>query len=264
MENEYLTGQRRDGHPQLIADFEAESLQATDGLAPKRDIAYGEHERQVFDLFLPRDREATTVLCYYHAGYWQSRDKSQFRFIAEPFVKAGLAVALVNYPLCPDVTFCELVQMVKSSPAAVQNHLRHHHGLHCNTLLVGHSAGAHLVVEMAETPGVLGIVGLSGVYDLLPLIETSLNERLQLDPYNARQRSVVGRQRDPMPAALFAAGASETTEFLRQTEIMDADWRRSGSRSTLMVTPEDDHFTILRTLCRSGSTLHQAVLDMAR
>ena len=62
---------------------------------------------------------AQGVMLYLHAGYWQSRDKSLFRFLAPAFQARGFHVALANYPLCPDVTLDELVKAVAPSVAAV-------------------------------------------------------------------------------------------------------------------------------------------------
>ena len=36
-------------------------------------------------------------------GYWRALDKSDYSFVAAPFVKRGVTVALINYALCPAV-----------------------------------------------------------------------------------------------------------------------------------------------------------------
>jgi len=54
--------------------------------------------------------------------------------------------------------------------------------------LGGHSAGAHLAASMIhpevnENIGVKGFILISGVFDLNPLLETSINKPLKLNKY---------------------------------------------------------------------------------
>jgi len=54
--------------------------------------------------------------------------------------------------------------------------------------LGGHSAGAHLASSMIHTEineniGVKGFILISGVFDLNPLLETSINKALKLNKY---------------------------------------------------------------------------------
>ena len=88
---QYVTGQGRPGFATLLPDFEARS--AAVASAGVLDIRYGEAARETFDFF-PATGTARGLLVYFHAGYWQSRDKSLFRFIAPAFTARGLQVAL--------------------------------------------------------------------------------------------------------------------------------------------------------------------------
>ena len=42
-------------------------------------------------------------MVFIHGGYFRSLSKLETSFIVEPYVARGITVALVNYPLCPDV-----------------------------------------------------------------------------------------------------------------------------------------------------------------
>ena len=117
-EHQYVTGQFRPTFPALLADFAARSAAAVATAGCELDLRYGAAERQTFDFFAARGSCRGTLL-YFHAGYWQSRDKADFRFIAPAFNDSGLNVALVNYPLCPEVSLAELVQACRAAPAAV-------------------------------------------------------------------------------------------------------------------------------------------------
>lgn len=64
------------------------------------DISYGEHERQKFDLWLPKENPTGSpfpVLVYFHGGGFVSGDKSSFS--PDGYLADGIACASVNYRL---------------------------------------------------------------------------------------------------------------------------------------------------------------------
>ncbi|MCZ8171347.1 MAG: hypothetical protein O9272_06365, partial [Brevundimonas sp.] len=82
---EYIDGQLRPSHPALFEQFAAQNERAVSAGQPELDLAYGPHPRQTLDLFRT-GQPRRGVVAYFHAGYWQSRDKSGFRFLAPPLV----------------------------------------------------------------------------------------------------------------------------------------------------------------------------------
>jgi arylformamidase len=219
---DYLDGQLRASHSALFARFAEASVAAAAACAPELDIAYGPHPRQRFDLFRAEGARRATV-AYFHGGYWQSRDKADFRFIAPPLVADGFDVALVNYPLCPEVSVAGIAEAAEAVMAILAGPV----------LLVGHSAGGQIVVElamMARERGwdVAGVLAISGVFDLAPLVETTLNARLGLDEAAARAVSPLHRVMAGLPPAIFAVGGDETKAFLGQTRHMAEAWEVAG------------------------------------
>ena len=263
---QYLSGQMNARQPALLADYEAESA-ATLGLRPALDLRYGPHPRQSFDLFVAAD--AIGTLAYFHAGYWQSRDKAQFRFLAPAFLQAGVNVALVNYPLCPDVTLAALTEAVRDSITAIAKTTSSPAAP--NLVAMGHSAGAHLSVELALTDWqargfaqspLRGIVALSGVYDLSPLVVTPLNDKLRLDPASADAASPIHRVKSGMPPALFAVGGLETDAFKQQTTNMREAWERAGNRGEALIVEDRDHFSLLRSAQDPGGALFAKMMAL--
>jgi len=266
---QYLTGQRNASQPALLAAFEQESVAALQALRPDRDIAYGSHPRQCFDLFRAPGAKAT--IAYFHAGYWQSRDKEQFHFLAPPLVGAGFDLAVVNYPLCPDVTMEELTAAARDAIPAVHAFVSIGRNEPGRVIAAGHSAGGHLAVELALTDWrargatrepVAGVVALSGVYDLQPLIATPLNEKLRMTAQMARAASPIFRVRGGMPQALFAVGGLETGAFQTQNRNMCAAWQAQGNAAKALVVDGADHFSLLRGLT-PGAPLFEAVAALA-
>lgn len=247
---EYVEGQGRPGFAVLLADYQRRSDEVNASAAGARDVPYGPHARQVFDHF-PPTAQAQGVLLYLHAGYWQSRDKSHFRFLAPFFQARGFHVFMLNYPLCPEVSLAELVSAVRPSVPAVRRFLD---GLGVRDLplvVSGHSAGGHLAVELAlaaedASTAVQGVWGISGVYDPEPLVCTTLNQKLRLTSVSAREANVTLRVRRPGVPGLWTVGGSETAAFLAQNAAMHDAWRAQGHPSECLVVAQADHFTVLQ------------------
>jgi len=249
---DYLDGQLRATHPALFARFAAASARAVAECAPEIDVGYGPHPRQTFDLFRAVGR-ARGTLAYFHGGYWQARDKADFAFIAPSLVADGHDVALVNYPLCPEVSVAD----IGDAAAWVMAHLTG------PVILAGHSAGGQIVaglglVAQARGWDVAGVLAISGVFDLVPLVETTLNERLGLDAESALAVSPVCRVVGSAPRAIFAVGGGETAAFHAQTRRMTRAWAAVGNAAREMIVPEADHFSILDGFCGDGA-LRKAV-----
>ncbi len=248
---EYMTGQRRPGHDALLADFARRSTATLVALPHARDVPYGAHARCRFDFF-----PATTgapVVAFFHAGYWQSRDKDGFLFLAEPFVRAGIAWAAVNYPLCPGVGFDALMTACKTALPAIRAKAGG------PVIAAGHSAGGHIAAELGMAGLADAVAALSGVYDLQPLLATPLNDALRLDGPSARRNSPLFRVAAPAAPACFIVGEAETPAFQAQNAAMAAAW----PGSTPSTAAGADHFTLLEQLADASSPIFQAVLRLA-
>lgn len=253
---QYIEGQGRPGFAALLAQFQQDSDQVARQPGAELDLAYGPHPRQVLDWF-PAEGAAQGVMLYLHAGYWQSRDKSLFRFLAPAFQARGFHVALANYPLCPEVSLDALVHAVAPSVAAVAQRARQGGGPNLPLVVAGHSAGAHLASLLGLTQGALprdhpakvdGVWAISGIYDLAPLIHTSLNEKLRLDAEAAHRLSpLLTPGAAPVPA-VWLVGAAETPAFLAQNAGMHRRWQgaQNGAWSACVEAPGADHFTVLQ------------------
>lgn len=257
---EYVEGQFRATFPALLAEFQQRS-DAAAVAATALDVPYGAHPRQRFDHFAPT-APAQGVCLYFHAGYWQSRDKSLFRFLAPAFQQRGLHFLPVNYPLCPEVTLAELVQAVSQCLPAVRGYLQAHGVGDVPWVLAGHSAGAHLAASLAlgrdSGAGIDGVLGISGVYGLEPLLATTLNDKLRLDSQAAAAASVVRAVRPSAPPACWLVGGAETQAFLDQNSAMHRAWTQAGNWSVAAAVPGADHFTVLQQLSAWSGPLEQA------
>ena len=257
----YIDGQLRPSHPALSERYAAESERAVREGQPELDLPYGPHPRQTLDLFRTAQPRRGTV-AYFHAGYWQSRDKSGFRFLAPALTADGFDVALVNYPLGPEASVAEITAAARAALPALADLTGH-----APLILAGHSAGAQLAIDLAMdppagAPAIAGILAISGVFDLEPLLGTTVNARLGLDPATARAASPLHRVLPGGPHTAFAVGALETEAFRNQTAAMTRAWAEAGNPATEITVADADHFSILATLCSEDGPLRAAIDDL--
>lgn len=266
-EAEYNNRKRVPEHVEIMDRWEMLSSAYRLASAPQIDVPYGSRERQRYDLFSPND--TSPLAAYIHGGYWQRGDRKDFSFVARELNAQGIAVAIPSYSLCPAASVTEIVDDIGLCLAALWKKTRK------RPLVIGHSAGGHLTAAMvandwsrvAGVPAdlVRGGYALSGVYDLPPLIGTSLNAALQLSSGTARAASPLFRPAPPKGRRFVAAvGGDESGEFLRQSRDIADTWQKAGVDAECVVIPGANHFTIVEELIRPGSPMLSRIVALAR
>lgn len=207
-ESEYNARSRLTDSVEISLRWTSQSAAARAVLSGERDLPYGSGERQAYDLFRPR----------------------------------GVDVAVASYSLCPQVRLKTIIAELRVCAADLWNRTAR------RPLVVGHDAGAHLAATLVATdwsqwPGVPPALtpsgyGISGVYELEPLLGTSLNDTLRLSPGEARQVSPI-LWPSPPPGRRFVAcvGGNETQERMRQALDLTATWSRAGGRRGMRDCP---------------------------
>lgn len=235
------------------------------------DVPYGDGPLQRLDVF-PSSGPSRAVASFIHGGYWRSRDKSDFSFLADPLCAAGFTLVVPNYALCPASSVEQAVRDMLAAHAWIHARIGSYGGDGSRLLVAGHSAGAQLAAMMAAcdwpayAPGlpadlVKGVLAISGIYDLMPLRRTSMNADLRLDENAARVASPVSyRPARPVPV-VTAVGTEESAEFQRQCRALGSCWPRCVRRSLHLSGA--NHFTILASLESPEGVLHQALQELA-
>ncbi|MBO0759499.1 MAG: alpha/beta hydrolase, partial [Bradyrhizobiaceae bacterium] len=180
----------------------------------------------------------------------------------------GVNVALAGYDLCPQVTIARIIDEIRQACLFLWTRFRR------RLLCYGHSAGGHLTGAMLATdwtacggdvPSQLVPAGLSisGVFDLLPLINVTLNQDLRLDADEARRLSPA-LWHAPTGLVLDAlVGASESSEFLRQSRLIADLWGKAGVSTRYEEVPGANHFTVLAPLTDSTSPMVRRLASLA-
>jgi arylformamidase len=270
-EAEYNNRIRIADYPEIIARWRSVSAADREAADPRRaelDRPYGAGERQRYDLYRSGEPGAPLVV-YIHGGYWQLGSRQDTAFVARAFNAAGIDIALPSYSLCPEVTVMQIIDEIRRCVVALWG------ATGKRPVVAGHSAGGHLTAAMLATdwgtvPGVprdLVRAGLSisGVFDLAPLIPTTMNRALRLDPATAAAASPILWAPPPAGSALVAAlGAEETPEFHRQSRAITERWARAGVAAEMLAIDGANHFTVVDELTRPDSALFIRLLALAR
>lgn len=235
------------------------------------DLPYGPGRNERLDLFPAAERGAP-LLVFIHGGYWRALDKSGFSCLAEPYLDAGMAVAMLNYELAPAVRVGDIVQQVRRAIAFLVRSAAAHGHEGGGILVSGHSAGGHLTAMALATdwagygldadPLAAGIT-ISGLFDLVPLLRTSINDDVRLNREEAVRLSPQrqpGTIRQPL---LLVVGGQETEGFRRQTLEFGALVRERGGEAQTMVRPGFNHFTILDDCADPQSPVFAEVTRLA-
>ena len=92
------------------------------GQEAKRDVRYGEQERQVLDIFAPAGAKGLPVVFWIHGGGWQTGDKSDVQRKPQFFTDQGYVFVSTNYRLLPKVDLGAIVGDIAKSIHWVHDH----------------------------------------------------------------------------------------------------------------------------------------------
>mgnify|MGYP001627254162 CR=1 FL=1 len=238
-----------------------DSVRARASLPYLPDLRYGPGEKETLDLFPAVN--SPFLLVFFHGGYWRAFDKSDFSWIAVPLVEAGISVAIVNYALCPSVTLPEIVDQCRRAVAWLYRNIPQY-SINAPFVLSGHSAGGHLVAELFSTnweryripyEAFAGGIAISGLFDLEPLLNVSVNTDIRLTKEVARKMSPAYKKPWLRAPLVVAVGALESSEFHRQSKLLVERW--PGIARGPIVVPGAHHFNILEALTSPQGPLYR-------
>lgn len=238
-------------------------------------IAYGEHPRQVLDLYAPiGTTTAAPVLLFFYGGGWTEGTRTDYEFVASSFTREGFLVVLPDYRLHPEVAFPAFVDDAAAAATWVQEHAGDHGGDPGQIFLAGHSAGAHLAAHVALWPekmlaaggdpeGFAGLVGLAGPYDFLPLDEGSVLERIF--PAATRLESQPIHHVDAgavLPPVLLVHGTADERVWPRNSRRLAAALEQRGADVTLITYEGVGHARLAASLAPAFDFLSRARQDV--
>ena len=224
------------------------------------DLRYGPKERNTWDLFPAANPNAPCIV-FIHGGYWQRNSREMFAsLIAGPHAH-GWAAALPGYTLAPDATLTEIVAEIHSALDWLAAH-GPAHGINGKVVLSGWSAGGHLTAQCLSHPRVSAGLAISGVFELGPIRDTYLNEKLRLSDDEIAELSPL---RLPMVAKPLAItyGTAELPPLVGDSRALHARRAAQHLPGPLIPVAGADHFTITHELRDADGELTRQLLLLA-
>jgi len=153
------------------------------GIQVWRDQAYGADRRQRLDVYAKPGLSGAPVIFMVHGGAWRMGDKTMTRVVQnklDHWGPRGLVFISVNYRMLPDADVLTQAADVGAALTFAQREAARWGGDPQRFVLMGHSAGGHLIALLAADPAAaqaagrlppLGSVALdSAVYDVPALM----------------------------------------------------------------------------------------------
>lgn len=256
----------REHAAQLSAACRAALAGRDDSTAPRADLAYGSDPAQVLDVYAPPGPQAAPVIVMVHGGGWAIGDKAGAG-VAGPkaahWNARGYIVVSVNYRMIPAADPLEQAQDVARALAFVQAQAPGWGGDPRRTVLMGHSAGAHLVALLAANPALAAAQGArpwtatvaldSAAFDV-PAIMGAPHPRL----YDRAFGSDTGLWRRASPIHAMNRPASPlllvcTTRSCPQADAFRAALAAKGSAAEILRQDDLNHMQVNRTLGEPGA-----------
>ncbi|HVZ46652.1 MAG TPA: alpha/beta hydrolase [Ramlibacter sp.] len=146
-----LSGPLRDRIMQRQAERTAGEMTGTRVL---RDVAYGADPAQRFDVYLP-PKPSGPVIFMVHGGAWKFGDKASADVVvnkAKHWLARGFVFVSVNNRLLPKANPLQQAEDVAAALAAAQKQAASWGAEPSRFVILGHSAGGHLVALLGANP----------------------------------------------------------------------------------------------------------------
>jgi arylformamidase len=236
-----------------------------------KDIAYGYLPLEQLDIY-PSQQPSSKTLIFIHGGYWYKMDKASFQFIAKAFKAYGITTVLINYPLVPSVSIDEVSTSCRKAIHWVHQNISKFNGDPNELYIAGHSAGGHLAAMLVATDWkdfnittsvIKGVCAISGLFNLIPIQLSDINQVLNMDKAVAIRNSPVNLLPAIECPLAIVVGADETAEFLDQSAALYNSWKQSIVTEIVQI-PGLNHYSILETMLYPECPLHQVMLRLMK
>lgn len=235
-----------------IAERMAARSQASPAAATPQTLSYGSNPLQVLDFYRAQGTaKPAPLVLFVHGGGWKrgSKNNAAGGWKQVHYPASGYAYASINYRLVPDAT---VEQQAADVAAALAHLLTRADALgidRTRVVLMGHSAGAHLValvgtderylrgagLSFADLDGVIPIDGAAydvpaQMQDGPKIMQDTYAQAFGTDP--ARQRALSPTLQAAAPnAPAFLIPHVQRADGIRQSEALAAALRSAGARA---------------------------------
>jgi acetyl esterase/lipase len=217
------------------------------------DIAYGPEAQHRLDVYVPTKAAGVPrpVVVFWHGGRWRYGDKSDYRFVGAALAESGYVVVIANYRHYPQVKMPGFMGDAAQAAQWAAVHANDYGGDAARLYLMGHSAGAHLAALVTldpryfaasgrPPPRIAGVIGLSGPYDFLPLLEADVQDMFGPPPIYPESQPI-NYVRADAPPMLLVHGLADETVKPKNSRNLAAALDALGVPVTLKLYPKLSH-----------------------
>ena len=217
------------------------------------NIAYGPDPQQRLDVYVPESaaREPRPVVVFWHGGRWRFGDKADYRFVGAALAESGYVTVVANYRHYPQVKMPGFLSDAAQAALWAAAHSREYGGDPERLYLMGHSAGAHLAALVTldprffaaagqSAPHIAGVIGLSGPYDFLPLLEPDVQDMFGPPPIYPESQPI-NFVRGDAPPMLLVHGLKDETVRPKNSRNLAAALHACGASVSLKLYPKASH-----------------------
>jgi len=181
--------------------------------------------------------------------------------VASGLVANGITVVVTNYGLCPHLSIREITTQSHDAIRWLTGSATGYNGDAGNIYVAGHSAGAQQAAMVASSsPAVKGVIAVSGIFDLRPLLRSWLQPTLRLSEEMAVEQSPLLRIPAQGPPLLITAGGNESTALIAQSVDYCEAWRKAGLNAEFLEQPGLNHYEAVYGFADPSSALSLATV----
>lgn len=237
-----------------------------------RELAYGADPKQKLDLMVPQGAKKAPVLFFVHGGGWSIGDKASGEATKAPWANGqGWAYVSANYRLVPQATVEQQAADLANALAWTRANAAKE-GLDPDRIvLMGHSAGAHLIALLGTDTSYLakagvplgaikGVVLLDGAgYDIAQQMASGRNPVEGM--YDAAFGKDVARQKALSPTLHAAAPNAVNWLILpiqkridsqNQSKGLASALTKAGASAKVVPVPGESHGSLNKGLGEKG------------
>ncbi len=250
LESRRATAQAEDTGELNLGEQSATGTRLPSNARLERDLAYGTDPQQRLDVYLPAQAKAAPIMFMVHGGAWMIGDKGASAFVSNKvahWLPKGYILVSSNYRMSRQPNPLDQADDIARALAFVQSKAPSWGGDPARVLLLGHSAGAHLVSLLAADPRIVtskgGIAWLGTIVldsAVLNLVELMQSKHKGFYDRVFGKDQTVWAQASPYhrltaaPAPIFIVCSSHSDGSCPQAQAFSAKATELGGKITVL------------------------------
>ena len=225
---------------------------------------YGSKKSNVIEFICPKKNYKSPLIIFIHGGYWQELSIEHSYFPAKGAIENEFAFASIDYTLAPKASIDEIVNECCNAIKWIADNADPL-GIDKNKIVIsGSSAGAHLASMVilnkdVHHTNICGSILVSGIYEIEPLINTSINKAIKLNKLEANKNSPILKNLEKFPPSLIVYGENETLEFKRQSNSFINKLLDLKCKTKFFEISNKNHFDVILDMTNNKKKLGKEV-----